>query len=154
MQVPLTHRDPPPVRVIKLGAFAECSGLRTAILSDGLEEIEAHAFHACTSFLRITIPPTVGTINEMAFNECLGLMNVVFCDENEEFAPGRGRCGIGGITGSTISAQVRIAFSSDACITEDVAFQNSRHASAHSFHLPRGFAVLFSFHRCQAFRLR
>ncbi len=114
---------PPLVRVIKHGAFAECSGLGTAILGDGLEEIEAHAFHACTSFLRITIPPTVGTINEMAFNECSGLMNVVFCNVNKEFASGagsmrdwwnNGRCGIGGITGSTISAQVRIAFSSDA----------------------------------------
>ncbi len=47
---------PPAIRVIKHSAFNHCSGLMTAILNNGLEEIEAYAFARCMSHVHIRFP--------------------------------------------------------------------------------------------------
>jgi hypothetical protein len=60
MHFPCTHCNPPSVRAIKDWAFYDCSGLTTAILNDGLEQIGACVFVYCTSLVRIAIPPPSG----------------------------------------------------------------------------------------------
>ena len=78
---------PPSVRAIKDHANQDCSGLTTAILNDGLEEIGEGAFSQC-AFESIVIPPTVKEIDETAFRWCSNLTSVQFCDEIEEFVSG------------------------------------------------------------------
>ena len=43
--------------------FANCSGLTTALLPDGLITINSQAFYVCNSLNHIVIPPSVTTIN-------------------------------------------------------------------------------------------
>ncbi len=74
--------------MIKDRAFHCCSGLTTAILNDGLEEIGEGAFLRCRSLVRINIPPSVREIDEMAFEDCSNLTTVQICDEIEEFVSG------------------------------------------------------------------
>jgi hypothetical protein len=78
---------PPSVRAIKKWAFCNCSGLTTAILNDGLEEIGRGAFRGC-ALEWIDIPPSVREIDEMAFKDCSNLLTVRFCDEIGEFVSG------------------------------------------------------------------
>ena len=78
---------PPSVRAIEANAFHNCSGLKAAILNDGLEEIGELAFWGCT-LERIDIPPTIREIDETAFEDCSNLLTVRFCDEIEEFVSG------------------------------------------------------------------
>jgi hypothetical protein len=73
--------------VIEDWAFHNCSGLTTAILNDGLEEIGEGAFRGC-ALVRINIPHTIREIDEMAFEDCSNLLTVRFCDEIEEFVSG------------------------------------------------------------------
>ena len=56
----------PSIRAIKEGAFYNCSGLTTAILNNGLEEIGEYAFSGCT-LACIDIPPSIRAIEVGAF---------------------------------------------------------------------------------------
>ena len=71
---------PPSVRAIKWNAFCDCSGLTTAILNDGLEEIGKEAFGRCRALERIDIPPSVRAIKDCAFSDCSGLTPAVLND--------------------------------------------------------------------------
>ena len=82
---PLYASTPPPnVRVIKEGAFANCSDLTTAILNDGLEEIGVRAFYECRSLERIRIPPSMRAIEDQAFRGCSGLTTAILGNGLEE----------------------------------------------------------------------
>jgi hypothetical protein len=102
---------PPSVRVIKYGAFSDCSGLTTAILNDGLEEIGNFAFYG-SALVRIDIPPSVRAIKEYAFTGCLQLATVILNDGLEEI---RGRAFEG-------CALVRIDIPSSVRAIKDNAF--------------------------------
>ncbi len=73
----------PSVRAIKRGAFEDFSGLTTAILNDGLEEIGERAFWGC-ALVRIHIPPLVRAIKYCAFADCSGLTTAILNDGLEE----------------------------------------------------------------------
>jgi len=73
------------VRVIKLGAFASCSGLadvEDVEFGDKLETIEGRAFQHCTSLRSLTMP-SVRNIGLLAFNNCEKLTDLEFGEELE-----------------------------------------------------------------------
>lgn len=57
--------------------FYTCTGLKTAVLSDGVTSIGRLAFAACDSLEFIRIPENVTSIDEFAFNNCPNL--VIYC---------------------------------------------------------------------------
>jgi hypothetical protein len=79
---------PPAIRAIKYRAFHGCSGLTTAIVNNGLEEIRLGAFARCTSLVHITIPPAVRVIKCNAFDCCSGLRTVTLGNGLEEIREG------------------------------------------------------------------
>jgi hypothetical protein len=62
--------------VLGAAAFKECSQLREATLSYGLQKIGGEAFALCTSLEKIEIPSSVKAIESHALNKCKLLMNV------------------------------------------------------------------------------
>ncbi len=62
------------MRVIKDGAFDNCTGLRTISFNKRLDLIGVSAFCRCRSLQSINIPRYVRVIEKGAFEECEGLM--------------------------------------------------------------------------------
>jgi hypothetical protein len=64
------------VTSIEYGAFAECTGLTSVIILEGVTSIGDYAFYGCTGLTNITIPNSVTTIGERAFYQCTGLTSI------------------------------------------------------------------------------
>ena len=62
------------------GAFYNCSGLTSVILSEKLTEIGSNAFYCCNGLNSISIPSGVKSIGSHAFYNCSGLTNVMIPD--------------------------------------------------------------------------
>ena len=58
------------VSVKKIGEFAFSSGIRSIIISDGIEEIDWFAFSQCSTLQEIYIPASVTLIGYGAFDGC------------------------------------------------------------------------------------
>lgn len=69
-----------PVKVIKDYAFADCVGLKSVMISEGIELIGGHAFGCCSGLAGLTIPNSVTRILEQAFVGCGGLTGVTIGD--------------------------------------------------------------------------
>ena len=67
---------PGTVKTIGLCAFSE-SGLKEAIIPEGVVTIDAHAFNNCENLEKVVIPSTVTTIGEWAFYDDFKLKTVV-----------------------------------------------------------------------------
>ena len=104
---------PPSVRAIEYWAFDGCSGLTTAILNVGLEEIGVQAFWQC-ALVRIEIPPSVWAIKDGAFANCWRLTTAILNDGLEEI-------GRGAFYGCTL---VRIETPPSVREIDDEAFRN------------------------------
>lgn len=67
--VPDAYRGKP---VIGIGdyAFADCTWLTDAVISEGVKYIGDYAFSGCTSLKSVTIPDSVTSIGEYAFENC------------------------------------------------------------------------------------
>ena len=65
------------IRVIKNLAFKNCTGLTTAILGNGLQEIGLSALYQCTPLVRIVITLAVRLIEGWAFMNCRGLTTMI-----------------------------------------------------------------------------
>ena len=57
-------------------AFANCSGLTSVTIPDGVTSIGDYAFYFCLRLTSVTIPDGVTTIGEYAFSYCTGLTSV------------------------------------------------------------------------------
>ena len=64
------------LHVIPDGAFAECRGLKTVQLPEGLTTIGAQAFLKCESLRELHLPDTLEVIGDKAFYQC-GLEEIV-----------------------------------------------------------------------------
>ncbi len=62
------------VRVIRDGAFDNCTGLRTIFFNKRLDSIGVSAFCSCNLLQSINIPRYVRVIKKGAFESCHGLM--------------------------------------------------------------------------------
>lgn len=58
------------------GVFANCSGLTSVVLTDGLTTINPYAFQNCENLTDVTIPDTVTSIGSRAFYSCKNLTSV------------------------------------------------------------------------------
>ena len=74
-----------PVKKIGQWAFWECTGLKTIVLPEGLEEIENSSFYGCTQLKAVTFPSTLKSLRGVefsrekgAFEGCAGLKSVYF----------------------------------------------------------------------------
>lgn len=65
-------------RVTKIGeeAFANCGGLRSVVIPEGVTEIEPYAFNNCRDLTSITLPDGLRIIGNEAFAQCRKLENV------------------------------------------------------------------------------
>lgn len=63
------------VRVVGVGAFTNCKGLKKLLFGKQLEIIEFSAFYGCTSIKYVVIPHA-RTIESCAFNHCTALTHV------------------------------------------------------------------------------
>ena len=72
---------PEGVRVIRRGAFMECTLLKRAFLPEGLEEIGHNAFQYCYELEEVNIPGTVKVFGKMIFDECKALKKLT-CSDN------------------------------------------------------------------------
>ena len=61
---------------LSLGAFHNCSNLKSIILNEGIETIASYSIAACASLVEIVIPSTVTSIEEYALNGCRSLQNI------------------------------------------------------------------------------
>ena len=61
-------------------AFANCSGLTSVTIPDGVTSIGDYAFYFCLRLTSVTIPDGVTTIGEYAFSHCTGLTSVTIPD--------------------------------------------------------------------------
>ena len=73
----VTFAEDSGLKVIGEGAFQE-TGIRTAFLPSGVEEIGEDAFDGCASLEEITIPKSVKEIKSGAFEDCTSLAKVGF----------------------------------------------------------------------------
>jgi len=96
---------PDTVTSIGQAAFANCTGLANATVSQGVASIEDFAFYGCSSLTSITIPGSVANIGEYAFQDCSRLTNVTIA----KGVPNIGAYafyGCNGLTSITIPASV------------------------------------------------
>ena len=61
-----------------LGAFQNCTSLKTVKLGQGLVEIAPLTFRGCTSLESVTIGDAVETVGDYAFDGCKSLQNIHF----------------------------------------------------------------------------
>ena len=59
-------------------AFADCTGLQSATIGDGVQSIGSYALAGCTSLPSVTIPGSVQTIGDSAFRDCTSLRDIHF----------------------------------------------------------------------------
>ena len=83
MHVVGTDRDTPFHQGDRGLCILDCSGLMTAILNDGLEEIGERAFSEC-GLLCINIPPSIRAIKSGAFESCSQLATTILNNGLEE----------------------------------------------------------------------
>ena len=57
-------------------AFAECSGLTSVTIPNGVKSIGNNAFYCCSGLTSVTIPNSVTSIGDYAFDECSGLTSI------------------------------------------------------------------------------
>jgi len=69
---------PDGVTRIEMGAFANCTALKSITIPDGVTKIGMGAFVNCTALKSITIPKSVVAIHAIAFKNCAGLTSVTF----------------------------------------------------------------------------
>jgi len=62
--------------MIPARAFAECDGITSIVLCDGLENIGVRAFYRCRSLGAVTLPSTVKSVGDDAFFGCDALSAV------------------------------------------------------------------------------
>ena len=67
---------PTSVKTIGQGAF-EHTGLKSAVIPEGVEEIDDFTFLMCYDLVSVTIPDSVRRINLAAFGDCLSLETVI-----------------------------------------------------------------------------
>ena len=67
-----------PSSVLEIGAyaFADCSGLVSVTIENGVQRIGQNAFNACVQLTEITVPPSVHEIDDWAFSFCGKLASV------------------------------------------------------------------------------
>ncbi len=70
----IIHRN---VTKINTGAFLKCSGLISITISDNVTFIGECAFYKCTGLISVTIPKSVTEIDYEAFFGCSGLTEVI-----------------------------------------------------------------------------
>ena len=70
--IPATHNGYP-VTAIGDFAFADCTGLTTVVIPDGITSIGLGAFSDCTGLTQITIPNSVVSVGIYAFDGCTSL---------------------------------------------------------------------------------
>ena len=58
---------------IGVGAFADCAGLETVVLNEGLTRLKKEVFSGCVNLREINIPQTLQSIGEWAFRGCRSL---------------------------------------------------------------------------------
>lgn len=58
------------------GPFADCTSLKSVIISHGIVEINLYAFARCTALTSLIIPSSVRFIGEYAFRDCSALTNI------------------------------------------------------------------------------
>lgn len=63
--------------------FQDCKSLKTVILHEGLECINAYAFKGCDALESIVIPSTVTLIGNYAFQDCINLKSVTFAEGSQ-----------------------------------------------------------------------
>ena len=64
-------------KVTKIGkAFANCTGVESITIEDGITEIGEYAFSGCTGLKSIKIPNSVEKIGNNAFDKCTALTSV------------------------------------------------------------------------------
>jgi hypothetical protein len=63
-------------------AFTNCTGLKKAVLSDGIKEVGYGSFSGCTSLEELVLPETVQTIGGSAFGNCTSLAEVTIPEKN------------------------------------------------------------------------
>ncbi|MGN0163302.1 MAG: leucine-rich repeat protein [Candidatus Ornithomonoglobus sp.] len=56
--------------------FAGATGLRTVILPEGIEKIDADAFNGCKQLKNIKLPSTINSIGDRAFANCIALEDI------------------------------------------------------------------------------
>lgn len=80
-------------------AFANCSNLKTAKISEGINKIEYKAFAKCTHLNSIELPDGLSIIGEEAFEECKKLSNIRIPDTVSEIGNGAFYCctGLGSV---------------------------------------------------------
>ena len=64
------------VTSIEYNAFADCSNLTRATISDSVVRIGKYAFSCCTALTNITIPSSITEIGWGAFSDCTNLVSV------------------------------------------------------------------------------
>ena len=70
-----------PVKVINASAFAECSGVTSIIISEGVETIKATAFTGAKKLKAITLPSTIKTIGNESHKVFPSSLKGVFIDD-------------------------------------------------------------------------
>ncbi len=65
-------------QVVSIGnqAFADCTGIKSVTLPDGLTKIDYAAFRGCTNLTSVAIPDSVTLIDWRAFEGCTGLASI------------------------------------------------------------------------------
>ena len=69
---------PGELKIIRQGAFYDCTELKTIIIPDSVEIIEEQAFGICIGLSEIIIPDSVSEIGDEAFTDCSNLHDVSF----------------------------------------------------------------------------
>lgn len=78
---------PSSVTEIEAGSFNGCSasanagirsGLKTVILSSGLESIPSTTFYNCSDLIRVSIPESITAIESGAFSNCLNIHHIYY----------------------------------------------------------------------------
>ena len=69
---------PDSVQEIEAFAFFKCSGIETIVIPEGVTYIGQGTFRGCKSLKTVTIPVTVNTIIQKAFRDCTGLADIYF----------------------------------------------------------------------------
>lgn len=64
------------VTCIGQSAFANCSGLTSAVIPNGVTKIEGFAFYKCSGLTSVTIPNSVADIGSYVFADCSHLESV------------------------------------------------------------------------------
>jgi hypothetical protein len=66
-------------------AFANCTGLMSAVIPEGVASIGEFAFYQCTSLANVSIPASLTTIGANAFYGCHSLTAVSYGGTSAEW---------------------------------------------------------------------